>query len=263
MRLCRYVSIHRLVVAAAVAALSVIVTATPSAAAETSGPDASLARVLQRVVHNGRVDYLALLNDHAELDIYIAKIARTNPAELESDSHRLAFWLNTYNAVVLDAVLDNWPIASVRDVPGFFSKRSHRVAGQDMSLQEILNDKLRGGFSDPRVLFATVWACIGCAPLRSEPYSGPNVGEQLDEVVTAALRDERYMRVNTSAAVIYIPEFMKWYETDFRDVYGSPVEFAKKFCPEKFSGFDDGTNPFAVSYTRFDWNINIAKLPER
>ncbi len=71
------------------------------------------------------------------------------------------------------------------------------------------------------------------------------------------------MRVNMSATVIYIPEFMKWYETDFRDVYGSTVEFAKKFCPEKFSGLDDGTNPFAVSYTRFDWNINIAKLPER
>ena len=260
---CRYVLVHRLVVVTAAAAVFGIVTAAVPVTAETGVDHSSFARVLDRVVRDGRVDYLALRDDHAGLDMYIAQIARTNPAELESDNDRLAFWLNTYNALVLDAVLDNWPLASVRDVPGFFSKRSHRVSAKNMSLQEIMNDKLRGGFSDPRVLFATVWACIGCAPLSPEPYSGRHVAEQLDKVVTAALLDERYVRVDTSASVVYMPEFVKWYEADFRRVHGGPVEFVKKYCPQHFSGFDGETSLFAVSYTRFDWNVNIARLPER
>jgi len=259
----RCVPICRFVVAAALAAVSFNASAAVPDAEATTVDNSLLARVLKRVVRDSRVDYLALRDDRTELDMYLAQIARTNPAEFGSDNDRLAFWLNTYNALVLGAVLDNWPLTSVRDVPGFFSRRSHRVSGTDMSLREIMNDKLRAGFSDPRVLFATVWACIGCAPLSPEPYSGRHVADQLDKVVTTVLLDERYMRVDTSAAVVYMPEFVKLYEADFRRVHGGPVEFVKKFCPQKFSSFDGDTSSLAVSYIRFDWNVNIAKLPER
>ena len=254
---------RRLVFLAAVVPLSICFSAAGATESKTGVDHSQFARVLDRVVRGGRVDYLALRDDHADLDTYVRALAGANAADLDSDNDRLAFWLNAYNALVLKSVVDNWPVASVRDVPGFFTARSHVVAGQRLSLHEIMNDKLRGRFSDPRVVFATVWGCVGCAPLQPEPYSGQHVDSQLDKTVTAIVHDERYVRIDMSGAVVYLPEFVKWYDADFRRVYGGPVEFVQRYYPEKFSGYEREPGSFAVSYMRFDWNINIARLPGR
>jgi len=69
--------------------------------------------------------------------------------------------------------------------------------------------------------------------------------------------------VKGSAAVVYMPQFGKLYDTDSRRVHEGPVEFVKRYCSQRFSSFDGDTSSLAVSYIRFDWNVNIAKLPER
>jgi hypothetical protein len=38
------------------------------------------------------------------------------------ESEPLASWINTYNVLVIDAVLQRYPLSSVIDVPDFFSK---------------------------------------------------------------------------------------------------------------------------------------------
>jgi len=222
-----------------------------------------LTRVLERVVHDGRIDYLALRSDRSDLDRYVDQIGIVDAGTFDSEKDRLAFWLNAYNAIALKSVLDNWPLASIRDVPGFLTKRRHRVSGEAITLQEIMNVKLRDQFSDPRVLFGTVWGCVGCAPLPTEAYYGDRVDDQLDKAVNRVLRDERYVKVDASAGIVYLPEFVKWYAADFRTAYGSPIQFVKKYSPEKFMESSGVPRSLAVSYTPFDWDVNIARLPER
>jgi len=231
------------------------------AAEETAVDHAILTRVLKRVARDGRVDYLALRADRADLDMYLSQIARANPTEFANADDRLAFWLNAYNALVLDAVLDSWPLASVRDVPGFFTQRRHRVAGREMTLREIMNDKLRAAPSDPRIVFAAVWGCIGCAPLRPEAYSGKRLRDELDKAVAEVMHNERYVRVDGSAKIVYVPEFLKWYAEDFRGIDGGLIGFLKKHLPEQVADASGDTDSFAISYRRFDWGINIARLP--
>ena len=41
---------------------------------------------------------------------------------------------------------------SVQMIPGFFDAIKYRVAGDDVTLNDIENDKLRKGFEDPRIV---------------------------------------------------------------------------------------------------------------
>ena len=39
----------------------------------------------------------------------------TDPTTLSSDE-QLAYWLNFYNALTVDVILDHYPVASIRDI---------------------------------------------------------------------------------------------------------------------------------------------------
>ena len=84
-----------------------------------------LARVLQEHVIDGGVDYQSLSAQRAELEQYVATLAKTGPRTTPElfpsgagTDAQLAYYLNAYNALVLYAVVTHWPIRSVNDVRG-------------------------------------------------------------------------------------------------------------------------------------------------
>ena len=108
--------------------------AEPFAETATQSLDtAPLNRILQKHLHDGRLDFVALQKDaaaRADLQAFLAAIAAM------PESEPLASWINTYNALVIDAVLQRYPLASVSEVPDFFSKIMYRVAGVERSLDD-------------------------------------------------------------------------------------------------------------------------------
>ena len=74
-----------------------------------------LAVALQHVSPTGVVDYLGLREDRASLDQFVAQLARVAPLNrpdlFATSEDRLAFWLNAYHALVLEAALDEAPEA--------------------------------------------------------------------------------------------------------------------------------------------------------
>src|SRR5262245_18777915 len=86
-------------------------------------PTAALDTVLVRFAHEGQVDYRSLAADPGALRRYLAAAATARPGSY-GRSEQMAFWINTYNARVLDAVLRRPGIESVLDsvpgLPGFF-----------------------------------------------------------------------------------------------------------------------------------------------
>ena len=72
----------------------------------------------------------------------------------------MAFWINAYNAIVLQTVINNYPIRgrratypadSIRQIPGAFEQSKHRVAGRSVTLDEI-EKTILPEFKEPRVL---------------------------------------------------------------------------------------------------------------
>ncbi|NJK89646.1 MAG: DUF547 domain-containing protein [Myxococcales bacterium] len=128
------------------------------------------ARVLDRHVERGLVDYAGLARDRADLDAYVDAIGRASlPASKEA---KIAFYIDAYNALVLRSVLDAHRPDSVLKVEGFFAGRTHRVAGQEVTLDALEKKVLNPLAKDPRTHFVLVCAALGCPPLDDVPYAG-------------------------------------------------------------------------------------------
>ena len=100
--------------------------------------------LLERVVtSDGKVDYARLNQERPLLQRFIDELGQaspeSSPESFPSDEHRLAYWINAYNAFTLHAILAEYPIKSVwktRDGQ-FFQKQRHRAGGRALSLDDI------------------------------------------------------------------------------------------------------------------------------
>src|SRR5215212_4706573 len=150
-----------------------------------------LDQILDTNVRDGLVYYRALKSERGRLDRYIASLnvpAATYEGWTRED--KIAFWLNAYNAIVLQTVIDHYPIhgkagtypaSSVRQIPGAFEQTKHRLAGKSLTLDEIKKTVLPQ-FKDPRLFLALGRAAVGSGRLRSEAYLGNRLARQLGEV---------------------------------------------------------------------------------
>ena len=127
-------------------------------------------RVLEAHQNLGGLDYAALKDDREDLDAYLTLLAGARP-EGWSVEEQIAFWCNSYNAVVAFHVLDRYPdVESVKKVSGFFDELEFPVAGREMTLDELETEARSLG--DPRVHFAVVCASTSCPDLQPSPFEG-------------------------------------------------------------------------------------------
>lgn len=74
-------------------------------------------QMLQQYVDlQGRVDYRAWQAAAAQLKDWLRDLSKQNLAEYTAEDQQLAFWINLYNALVIDQVLEIYPIRSIRPV---------------------------------------------------------------------------------------------------------------------------------------------------
>lgn len=113
--------------------------------------------VLQDVVDDrGDVDYDALRERRHALDAYVAWIAQPGGRRTPDQVH--AFWINSFNALVLFQILERDLEGSVLDAGGVFPFRGSRfflgtefvVAGEPMSLWELGHERLTHSNQDYR-----------------------------------------------------------------------------------------------------------------
>ena len=90
------------------------------AAMQPAAPDtAAFDAILKRYVReNGTVDYRSLKLDAEPLNRFVEQIGavspESHPALFPTRAHRLAYWINTYNALVIWAMLKEYPEKKTR-----------------------------------------------------------------------------------------------------------------------------------------------------
>lgn len=197
-------------------------------------------RALAGVVHGGNVDYRALAESYAEptgLADYLRQLESTAPAALEAAPapHRLAFWINAYNACMLKRVVENYPIEPAGGFRGLRNRAAGRpansvwqiedvftgphcpVAGTVRSQDEIEHEIIRP-MGDPRIHFAVNCAARSCPPLVPSTYDGTSLDRQLDERVTAFMADSTHFSVTVGRdgrPVVRTNKVLEWYGDDF------------------------------------------------
>jgi hypothetical protein len=229
------------------------------------------AEVLQEYVdRSGRVDYEGLKNNRQKLDKFNGAIGSVLPTTYESwtNEEKIAFLINAYNSLTLEAIIDNYPTKSIRDIPGVWDRKKFKVVGQEMTLNDIEHEILRKKFNEPRIHMALVCASIGCPKLRTEPYTGENLNAQLDEQTRVFLAIPDNFRIDRDSKRVYVSSILKWFGEDFEKSYGKKANFANlngketafiNFISQYLSPAEREyltQGGYRVSYLDYDWSLN-------
>ncbi len=247
------------------AILSIAMTA--QAAEQFDQSHTRLARVLDAVVKDARVDYAKLKSNPAELDGYLQDVAAVPAAEFARwrEADRLALLINLYNAQTLRLIIDHYPLTSIRSIgvlPGAaWREPIVRQGGQIMTLSYLESDVIRADYREPRIHFALVCAAIGCPPLRSEPYVGARLNEQLDDQARRFLATPEKNRFDAASATLHLSPIFKWYQKDFVASAGSLALYVKPFMPEAQHSSSTYPAKVKVTFTDYDWTLNELKRP--
>jgi len=201
-----------------------------------------------------------------------------DPAEM-TYAGQMAFWINLYNALVMDAVIAFNVHHSVGEGRlgrlTFFRRAAYNVAGLRVSLDDIEHGILRDSRGhpflpgphftskdarltwvlplDPRVHFALNCASRSCPPIQV--YSAENLEAQLD--MAARNFVDANIKLDLSQEVLIVSSIFRWYQGDFGGQIGV-VSFLIDHLPSDvhrdwlLKNKDAGR----LRYKPYDWNLN-------
>jgi hypothetical protein len=234
------------------------------------------------------IDPQSLLVDYhrlAKSDAYqrFQKVARSLPhyrlRDMESRFDRLAFWINVYNALILDAVTHYGIQESMLKDLGVFRRAAYTVAGMRFSADDIEHGVLRGNrrhpylpfpqFApddprlaavidppDPRVHFALVCGAVSCPPI--EFYEGNHLDAQLDLAASAFIHGGG-IRFEPASNILWLSKIFRWYRRDFRGRAGVR-EVIQRYLTDPEAKNALQVETARIRYMPYDWAINTSTM---
>ena len=197
--------------------------------------------------------------DKAVLDGYVAGLSAA-PVLSFSRDEQFAYWVNLYNALTVQLVLDNYPVPSIKKIYtrlvsiGPWYKKLTVVEGEKISLNDIEHRILRPIWKDPRVHYAINCASIGCPNLVAA-YTVKNTERLLEEAARAYVNHPRGVEVK--GGKLFVSSIYKWFKEDFGESDEAIIVHIRKYAsPELLRGLE-GINK--ISGDRYDWDLNDAK----
>lgn len=214
----------------------------------------------QYVDAQGRVDYQTWQSSAQLLKDWLHQIAQLELNHASDPNLRLALWLNLYNALVIDQILEMYPIRSIRPtflgIPNwvaflqFFQQPIYQMGGHSYTLNQIEHQIIRPEFRDPRIHFALVCAAVGCPLLRNQAYQPDQVQAQLEDDAQRFINNPQ--KVRYQPPVLYCSKIFQWYQQDFIQHSHSIPQYVQKYLafPVQLSA----TTP--IRYLSYDWALN-------
>jgi hypothetical protein len=237
-----------------------------------------LDEILDANVRDGLVYYRALKSTRGRLDRYVASL--NVPAATYngwSKPQQMAFWVDAYNAFVLETVIDHYPIHgtapgapsnSIRQIPGAFNRTTWRAAGRSVTLDAIENTILPP-FNEPRLFLALGRGAVGSGRLRSEAYTGDRLERQLSDLQAEFVTNREMLQIDRTAGTMVVTPIVSWHDQAFVAAFDkgdaafaarSPIERAiiAFIMPNLLPLEKDFVqqNHFAVTFGTFDWRLN-------
>ena len=243
-----------------------------------SGWDAAVSKF---VTADG-VRYADLKRGRVGLDSYVDLLAGVDSAAFDSWSRaeRIAYLINAYNSLVVRQVIDNHPIRrrilnlrglfrpkdSVWQISGFFDGIRHRVAGRDITLDDIEHRWLRDKLDEPRIHFALVCAAVSCPPFRREAYLAERLDEQLDDQARQFFNDPMRNTFDMESGEVRLSAILGWFGDDFERfapatgftgdaAQRGSLAFAARFLPAETAAWLRAGD-YTVQHLDYDWTLN-------
>jgi hypothetical protein len=227
-------------------------------------------QILDANVRDGMIYYRALSASRGGLDRYIASLNVPSATyEKWSKGQQMAFWVDAYNAFVLQTVVAHYPLrGTIRSIPGAFDKTAWHAAGRSVTLDQI-EKTILPDFKEPRLFLALGRGCIGGGRLRSEAYTADRLDKQLADIQSEFVNNSHMYRLDRLTNTVSVTPILSWREADFVAAYDtkdpvfaqrSPLERAvvafitPHLLPSEREFIQK--NEWKMAFLEMDWKLN-------
>jgi len=222
------------------------------------------------VTDKGEVNYAAIKNNiYEEFKIYNMAFGKVTKPDFETRDRdaQIAFYINAYNSFTIQAVLEKYPVKSIKDIPDVWKTKRWELLGEKLSLDDIEHEILRKKYKAPKIHMGLVCASIGCPPIRKGAFRGPDLGEQLDEQAKLFFSNEKNFSIDRKNKVVYLSPLFDWFGDDFIESYSTkyPKHTSEKmravlnFVSNYISDSDASylsRKKYKIQWLDYDWNLN-------
>jgi hypothetical protein len=230
------------------------------------------------------VDYARLRHSDAYAEYrraWLPRLRAFDPACLTTREERLAFWINLYNALVMDSVVAFGVQRSVTEgrlgLLTFFRRAAYAVGGMCVSCDDIEHGILRANAGspfipgpqfaprdlraawvirplDPRIHFALNCASRSCPPIGV--YDAARLDQQLDLAARGFV--DGSAALDRANGVITLSPIFKWYARDFGGRAGV-ISFLIAYLPDddRRDWLRQQSAQARLIYQPYDWRLNI------
>lgn len=244
---------------------------------------ASFEDLLRRFVDaRGGVDYATWHQDadaRVQLDRYLGALAAFSPENTPDrfpvESDRVVYWVHAYNAFVIHAVLEHWPLESVLDVRapvevvrglGFFGTLQFVAGGRRYTLHTLEHEKALGEGDDVRIHFVLNCASGGCPVIRPELPTGDALDPFLARAATEFVAEPQNVAVDHESRTVTLSRLFEWYADGFVDDLrrrGIPAErgvldYVASVAPDSLRAELARADDYEVVFADYDWSLNAA-----
>ena len=208
--------------------------------------------LLRANVKNGVVNYPGF-QDSPAFRKYVQELAK--PAKLDSKSEQLAYYINAYNALAIEGILEGLSPSSFFGRARYFKIKEWPLNGQNITLYD-LEHKIIRPLGESRIHFAIICASKSCPFLRSEAYVPARLDVQLDEQARQFVNDPFRNKFDKTTKSARLSEIFKWFEEDFKGPSGSTQQYIARYVadPEVAKGL--AADGYKVDWIDYDWNLN-------
>lgn len=212
--------------------------------------------LLSSHVQNGLVDYKSIKADPKNLDMFVVQAGAVSHNEFDTwtQQQQLAFLINLYNAVTIQLIINEYPVASIRKIGGLLKSpwklKVVPLFREMITLDHLEHNIIRPWYNEPRIHFALVCAAKGCPILRSNAYLPDILKEQLEDQTRQFLQSNpQKNNYDPNTETLYLSPIFKWYAEDFEAASGSIQQFVKNYMPQV-------DIEAKIRYTDYDWSLN-------
>ena len=203
-------------------------------------------------------DYQAAANNPANLHAYLHDMLSIDPrayAKIE----QYAYWINLYNALTVDLILDNYPVSSITKVSeklfqfGPWDDQVAEIAGEVLTLNDIEHRILRPIWADLRIHFAVNCASIGCPNLQTKAFTSANIESLLNSSARDYLSHPRAASFN-GLGFLVLSSIFDWYAEDFGDNEEEVLKKLSEYAPTELA--EELVNYSGFIFYEYDWDLN-------
>lgn len=213
-----------------------------------------LDQVLSQHVKQGQVDYDAIKADQRFFD-YLEVLKQTNVDDFSTREEKLAFWINAYNALAIQGILEGRSPSSFFGRAKYFLTSKYHLAGMEVTLDH-LEKKIIIPFAEPRIHFAIICASYSCPKLRSGAYTAEDLDRQLEENTRDFINDPIKNMYDKSTRTARVSKIFDWFESDFTAHSDSISAYIAQYLNDTALAADMRSKDYRIKYLKYNWSLN-------